>query len=125
MKAYAIVLIVCGSVIGTIIIFGVCVKANKKKKQTSSPIPIGVHSLSKTTPTVVDVEKGEGTKKSSGTKDGNMVILAGAGPVLATAAVVNTVTSGYSGGCGGGGDGDGGGGGCGGGGCGGCGGCGG
>ncbi|KAL6283325.1 hypothetical protein ACE6H2_014254 [Prunus campanulata] len=66
-----------------------------------------------------DVERGGVTNQSSSrTKDGGMVILAGAGVAVATTAVV---TSGGCGGCGGGGCGGGGcgGGGCGGGGCGG------
>lgn len=88
-----------------------------------------------------DLERGEGSKTTGGTKDGGLALLVGAGAALATAAVIGGITTGCGGtggdvgddgagacGDGGGGDGGGGGGGgCGGGGCdggGGCGGCG-
>ncbi|GMN21802.1 hypothetical protein TIFTF001_043387 [Ficus carica] len=134
MKTYAIVLIVLGSVIAAIIIlYWLCGGGRKKKKQSSTPNPIPMRSV--TTPSVqrsypADPERGEVSKTAGGTKDGGMAILVGAGAGLATAAVIDGITSGCGGtgggdnGGGGGGDGGGGDGG-GGGGCGGCGGCGG
>ena len=51
-----------------------------------------------------NIERGEGTKKSRGTKDGGTVILAGASTALATTAAVNSLSSGGVGvDCGGGG----------------------
>lgn len=92
MEEYAIPLIVFGSVISMALILGwLCQKGHKTGTQL---------------PTV---------SKSKGTKDGGLVVLAGAGAAIATTTAVTNVSSG---GCG-----DGGGG-CGGGGCGGCGGCG-
>ncbi|KAF3442288.1 hypothetical protein FNV43_RR16204 [Rhamnella rubrinervis] len=102
MKAYAIVLMACGSTIAALIIL--CCLCNigrtKKKKQITRP-PVSARTVTS-------------TSASTGKRDGGMVILAGA-----DAAVVASVSGGDGDGGGDSGGGDGGG--CGGG-CGGCGG---
>nr|XP_048321679.1 loricrin-like [Ziziphus jujuba var. spinosa] len=126
MKTYAIVLISCGSAIAALIILCCLCNGRNKKKQTRPPINNAMRTI--THPSVQpanyrDVERGDGTKTATNTgkKDGGMVILAGDGAAVATAAVVASVSGGEGGG-GTDGGGDSGGGGCGGGGCGGCGG---
>ncbi|KAA8526704.1 hypothetical protein F0562_009067 [Nyssa sinensis] len=119
MKAYAIALIVCGSVAAAVIVLCCLCNGGRKKKGTNHPAVR--QSVSATPPQQAyrDVERGE-KPISSGTRDGSMVILAGAAAATAAAAVIVSTSSG--GGCGGdsgAGGGDGGGGGCGGGGCGG------
>ncbi|XP_031266259.1 acanthoscurrin-2-like [Pistacia vera] len=87
----------------------------RKKKETHQYPTARAPSVTIPPPqrTHVDVEKGQAKTKSSGTKDGGMIILGGA-VGLATGAAIASISSG----CGGGGGGCGGGG-CGGGGCGG------
>ncbi|KAB1202536.1 hypothetical protein CJ030_MR8G004988 [Morella rubra] len=125
MKAYLIALIACGSAVAACIILFACLRnRGRKGKQTTNPTTF-TPSTATTSPApraYRDVEKGQGTQ-SSGTKAGEMVILAGAGAAIATTAIGASeiaADNGGGGGC------EGGGGGCGGGGCaGGCGGCGG
>ncbi|KAF3657646.1 putative multisubstrate pseudouridine synthase 7-like [Capsicum annuum] len=142
MKAYAIALIVCGSVAAALVLIFCCFcKSGRKKKS----YPVSTRNVTGGSPAPPppqplqvnrDVEKGEiKAKSNTAIRDGGMVVLGAAAATAATAAVVTSAYSG-GGGCGGGGggggdgggaSGGGGGGGCGGGGCGGggCGGCGG
>lgn len=115
MKVYAIVLIVCGCVFAALIILCCLRKGWDRKKKQSRP-PTSMRSVAVPSDKRANyVERGGASKSSWNTKDGKMVILAGAGAALDTAVEVDSIVAG------GGGDGDGGGSG----GCGGCGGCGG
>lgn len=101
MKSYAIVLITCGSVIGSVtVLCCLCKMASRKRKQTTSPAS-KVNVITTSVPQQVhhDVKKGQSITKSSGsgTKDGGMVFLAGAGAAIATAAVVAGVNDGGGG----------------------------
>ncbi|CAN4111255.1 unnamed protein product [Withania somnifera] len=122
MKAYAIALIVCGSVAAALVFILCCVYKYGRKKE-SRPVARNVTGRSQAPPPLQanrDIEKGEIKPKSkTAMRDGGMVILGAA--AAATAATAAVITSAYSGGDGGS-NGEGTSGGCGGGGCGGCGG---
>ncbi|KAJ8572987.1 hypothetical protein K7X08_009498 [Anisodus acutangulus] len=117
MKAYAIALIVCGSVAAAIVLMTLyCIFKSGRKKKSHQPVTpnmIGASPAAPPPPPLQanrDVEKGEIKPKNNTTmRDGGMVILGAAAATVATTAVI---TSAYSGG--GGGDGGGTGGGCGG-----------
>lgn len=101
MKAYAIALITCGSVIGSVIVLCcLCKMASRKRKQTTRPASkVNVTTTSVPQQVHHDVKNGQSITKSSGsgTKDGGMVFLAGAGAAIATAAVVASVNDGGGG----------------------------
>ncbi|KAK2970858.1 hypothetical protein RJ640_006521 [Escallonia rubra] len=112
MKAYLIAIIVCLSVAAASLFVCVLCKAGRKKKTKSPTVTRPSSNYA-----YPDVERGV---KKSGTRDGGMVILAGAtAAVVATAVTAAAVSSSGGGGGDGGGGGGCGGGGCGGGGCGG------
>ena len=106
MKKYAIIALkTCGSVIGSVIVSCcLCKMTGRKRKQTTRPASkVNVTTTSVPQQVHHDVEKGQSITKSSasGTKDGGMVFLAGAGAAIATAAVVASVNDGGGGsGCG-------------------------
>ncbi|XP_059451210.1 uncharacterized protein LOC132182013 [Corylus avellana] len=107
MQLFEIALIAFVSVVAALIVLSCLSPGSQEKKQTTDPNAM----LRATTSSVHQrayrvVGKGQ-TAKNSATKDGQMVVYAGAGAAVAAAAVVAS-----TGGCGGG---------CGGGGCGGCG----
>ena len=126
MESYAIVLIFVGSGLAAFIIIGLLNGRSKEKpavvvRRTTVTAPPHLRSYA------ADLERGDRAAGAKG-RDGGMVVLAGAGAAVGTAAVMASIASGCGGGggggCGGGGGGggcggDGGGGGCGGGGCGG------
>ncbi|GMN21798.1 hypothetical protein TIFTF001_043388, partial [Ficus carica] len=97
METYAIVLIVLGSVIAAFIfLYCLCGRGTKNQQQSRTPNPVPMMSL--TTPSVqrsypVKLERGEASKTTGGTKDGGMTILVGAGAGLATAAMIDEITS--------------------------------
>ena len=100
MKAYAIVLIACGSVAVAIVVLCCLCKGGGKRKlpavQRSTAAPQSAQQ------TYSDMEKGQ-TSKSCGSKDGKMVILAGAGAAIATTSIVTASSGGWNSGGGGGG----------------------
>lgn len=90
MKTYAIALMViacCVAVIAALIILRrLCNSGRKKKETTQNPVSIAPRETTPAAPPVtvpppqrthVDVEKGERKPKSSGTKNGGMVIMGG------------------------------------------------
>jgi hypothetical protein len=98
MKTFEIALIAVASVIAALIVLCsyLCQRSWKKKQTSEEP-----NATSLVQRVYRDVEKGQ-IAKTRTTKDGEMVVYAGAGAAMATAAVV-AGTSGCGGGCGGGG----------------------
>jgi hypothetical protein len=98
MKTFEIALIAVASVIAALIVLCSCLSQGSRKKKQTSEEPNATSSVQRA---YRDVEKGQ-TAKTRATKDGEMVVYAGASAAVATAAVVAN-TSGCGGGCGGGG----------------------
>ena len=98
MKAYAIVLIACGSAaIAIVVLCCLCMGGRQRKRPTVE------RSVAR--PSARGMERGQNSQ-NVGPKDGEMVIFAGAGAAIATTSVV-TASSGDDGGGGSGDDGGG------------------
>ncbi|GFZ05285.1 hypothetical protein Acr_17g0008570 [Actinidia rufa] len=86
MKAYAIALIVCGSVAALALVLCCLCKCGRKKKEIKRSYV--THGVRTPLPPCAnnDVERGEKPKSSTPSKDGDMVVLGDGGDVVATAA---------------------------------------